>query len=222
MRLDGGGSPPGDGPLHRLDPRAKIVGTLAFVIAVVVVPIGTWWPLVIAAAMIAVAIALSRLSLGSLARRLLAFLPLVGFLGVMVGLGHPARTSLGLGAVATAIVVKNGLAFLAMMVLAGVTPFPALLRGMSRLGVPPVLVATLHFMDRYVHVLRDELGRMVQARRARSFRRRGPDWGVLSGLIGVLFLRALERGERVHGAMLARGWDGTIRTLGDDLAAGPS
>ena len=89
---------------------------------------------------------------------------------------------------------------------------------MARLRVPPVLVATLHFMYRYLHVLRDELARMVQARRARSFRRRGAlDWGLLSSLIGVLFLRAMERGERVHAAMRARGWDGTLRTLdGDD------
>jgi len=60
----------------------------------------------------------------------------------------------------------------------------------------------------------DELGRMAQARRARSFRRTGRlDWGLLTGLIGVLLLRALERGERVHAAMVARGWDGTIRGL---------
>ena len=55
---------------------------------------------------------------------------------------------------------------------------------------------------------------MVTARRARTFRRSGRlDWGLLTGLIGILFLRAFERGERVHSAMLARGWDGTVRTL---------
>ena len=82
--------------------------------------------------------------------------------------------------------------------------------------MPAVLVATLQFMYRYLHVLADELDRMVQARRARTFRRSGRlDWGLLTGLIGVLFLRAFERGERVHAAMLARGWDGTIRTLDD-------
>jgi cobalt/nickel transport system permease protein len=77
-----------------------------------------------------------------------------------------------------------------------------------------VLVSTLQFMYRYLYVLTDELDRMVKARRSRTFRRSGRlDWGLLTGLIGVLFLRSLERGERVHNAMLARGWDGTIRTL---------
>ena len=83
------------------------------------------------------------------------------------------------------------------------------------------LVATLHFMVRYIHVLGDELGRMTQARRARSFRRSGVDYGILTGLIGVLFVRAMERGERVHSAMLARGWDGTIRTLDDEPSEAP-
>jgi cobalt/nickel transport system permease protein len=65
-----------------------------------------------------------------------------------------------------------------------------------------------------LHVLTDELDRMLKARRSRTFRRTGRlDWGLLTGSIGILFLRAFERGERVHSAMLARGWDGTIRTL---------
>ncbi len=40
-------------------------------------------------------------------------------------------------------------------------------------------------------------------------------WSLLGGLIGMLFLRTFERAERVHGAMVARGWDGTIRSLDD-------
>ncbi|HMB07011.1 MAG TPA: CbiQ family ECF transporter T component, partial [Isosphaeraceae bacterium] len=123
--------------------------------------------------------------------------------------------------VALTIVAKNGLAFLATLVLVNVTPFRMLLVAMRRLGVPRVLVATLQFMYRYLFVLTDELDRMAQARRSRTFRRSGRlDWGLLTGLIGTLFLRAFERGERVHAAMLARGWDGTIRTLDGAEAEG--
>ena len=101
-----------------------------------------------------------------------------------------------------------------MLTLAATTPMRHLLGGLGRLGVPAVLVSTLHFMIRYLHVLADELSRMVLARRSRTFRRSGRlDWGLLTGLIGMLFVRSFERGERVHAAMLARGWDGTIRTL---------
>jgi cobalt/nickel transport system permease protein len=204
----------GDGPLHRLDARVKLVSTISFVIAVVATPPGAWRLLAAEGLVVAFVLGLSGVPPADLLRRWLAFLALVGFLAAMAALSHPQRAALGTAAIVLAILAKNSLAFLAMLLLAHVTPIPALLAALGRLGAPPVLVSTLRFMERYVHVFNDELDRMVQARRARTFRRTGRlDWGILSGLIGVLFLRAFERGERVHSAMLARGWDGTIRTL---------
>jgi cobalt/nickel transport system permease protein len=71
-------------------------------------------------------------------------------------------------------------------------------------------------MERYLHVLFDELGRMTIARRARTFRPGGlVSWTLLTSLISMLLLRSFERSERVHDAMIARGWDGTLRTLDD-------
>jgi cobalt/nickel transport system permease protein len=134
----------------------------------------------------------------------------------MIAPSHPERAHYGLAAVVASILIKNGLALLTMIVLAGTTPFPRLLAGLRKLGMPPVLVATLRFMERYRHVLVDEVDRMATARRARTFGRRGAlSWGLLGGLIGMLFLRTFERAERVHDAMIARGWDGTIRSLDD-------
>ena len=212
-RLDG---KPGSGPLDRLDPRAKLAVAMAFVVAVVLTPVGWWRTLAAQAVALWVVLAISRMRPAEIAWRWIGFAPLVAFLALVIVPGHPARLSLGYWPVVGAIVAKNSLAFGAIAVLSAVTPFPRLLDGMRRLGVPPVLIATLHFMVRYVRVLGDELGRMLQARRARSFRRSGLDYGILTGLIGVLFVRAMERGERVHSAMLSRGWDGTIRTLDDE------
>ena len=58
---------------------------------------------------------------------------------------------------------------------------------------------------------------MATARRARTFHRRDSlAWSLLTGLIGLLFLRTFERAERDSTApMLARGWDGAIRGLDD-------
>jgi cobalt/nickel transport system permease protein len=157
---------------------------------------------------------LSGASPSLLARRWLGFFVPVAFLAAMVAPGHPDRDQLGLAWVALAIVFKNSLAFTAMMVLIHVAPLRTLLGALGKLGLPRALVATLQLMERQVQILADELGRMVQARRSRSFRRSGRlDYLMLTGLIGVLFLRSFERGERVHAAMLARGWDGTPRTL---------
>lgn len=202
------------GPLHRLDPRAKLVAAIAWVVLVVATPADRWRWLAAEALVLAFVVGLSGLSPRVLLRRWAGFVVLVAFLAAMLALSRPRLEPSGRVAFAAGVVAKNSLAFGGMLVLAGVTPFPRLLTAMGRLGVPPVMIATLHFMYRYLHVLAEELGRMLQARHARNFRRTGRlDWGLLSGLIGVLFLRSMERGERVHAAMLARGWDGTIRTL---------
>ena len=50
-----------------------------------------------------------------------------------------------------------------MMVLAKTTSWREMIVGLRRLGMPHVLVATLLFMERYLHVLGAELGRMLTA-----------------------------------------------------------
>jgi cobalt/nickel transport system permease protein len=206
----------GAGILHRLDPRTKLVMSLAFVLCVIATPIGWWTALGIEGLVLAFVVGLTGIPPWDLGRRWLAFFVFFGFLTFMVAPAHPARSHFGLWVVAASILIKNSLALLIMLVLAATTPFHKLLSALRKLRVPPVLVATLQFMDRYRHVLMDELERMSTARRARTFDRGGSlAWSLLTGLVGMLFLRTFERAERVHGAMVARGWTGVIRSLDD-------
>jgi cobalt/nickel transport system permease protein len=217
MRLDdprpASGAP---GWLGRLDARFKLSFALAVVVLVVATPIGAWRLLGSLGLLLALLIGLAGMSVRTLFYRWAGFALLVGFLALMVAPGLPARAEHGLLAVVLTLLAKNSLAFLMMLVLGSVTPWREVLRAMRRLGVPAVLVATLQFMERYLHVLLDELERMTRARRARSCRPTGIlSWRSLCGLLGSLLLRSFDRSERVHWAMLARGWDGTIRTLDD-------
>jgi cobalt/nickel transport system permease protein len=201
---------------RRPDVRVKLLFALAFVIAVVATPTGRWRVLGALGLVLALLVGLSGASLRVLFLRWLGFLLLVGFLTLAIAPGIAARTGAGLATVGLTILAKNSLAFLMMLTLGASTPWLELLRGLQRLGMPADLVATLRFMERYVHVLGDELRRMTTARRARSFtRRRGLPWALLASLVGMLLLRSFERSERVHSAMLARGWDGTLRGLED-------
>jgi cobalt/nickel transport system permease protein len=217
MRLEGlERQSAGTGILHRLDARLKLIASLVFVLSVIATPIGWWTLLGIEGLVIAFVVGLAGIPPRELGRRWLAFFVFFGFLTIMVAPAHPARARYGLGVVAASILTKNSLALLIMLVLAATTPFHKLLAALRKLGVPPVLVATLQFMDRYRHVLMDELERMSTARRARTFDRRGSlTWSLLTGLVGILFLRTFERAERVHGAMVARGWTGVIRNVDD-------
>ncbi len=103
---------------------------------------------------------------------------------------------------------------LATGVLAWTTTGPEILRGAERLRLPRQLVAIAGFTLRYFNVVGEELRRMRLARR-----QRGDDarwlWQSRAATrgIGALAVRTLERGERVHVAMLARGYDGRMPSL---------
>jgi cobalt/nickel transport system permease protein len=217
MRLEGlERQSAGTGILHRLDVRLKLVTSLVFVLCVIATPIGWWTALGSLGLILAFVVGLAGIPPRELGRRWLAFFMFFGFLAFMVAPAHPARAHHGVWVVAASILIKNSLALLIMLVLAATTPFQKLLVALRKLGVPPVLVATLQFMDRYRHVLMDELERMSIARRARTFDRGSSlAWSLLTGMVGMLFLRTFERAERVHGAMVARGWTGVIRSLDD-------
>jgi cobalt/nickel transport system permease protein len=109
------------------------------------------------------------------------------------------------------VVAKAGLGALASMLFASTTPIPDVLRALHRLRVPSVVVAIISFMFRYLDLLLDQLRRMRHAMVARCH---DPRWlwqvGPIASSAGTLFVRSYERGERVHQAMLARGYGGTM------------
>src|SRR5262245_39626261 len=117
----------GDGPLHRLDARWKLVSTLGFVVLVVATPVGAWRSLAAEALALAFVIGLSGVPPRALLVRWLGFLVLVGFLGLMIAPAHPKRADLGLATVLLSILARNSLAFVATLVLVHVTPFRKLL-----------------------------------------------------------------------------------------------
>jgi cobalt/nickel transport system permease protein len=65
-------------------------------------------------------------------------------------------------------------------------------------------------------VLMEETLKMVMARNMRSFGRNGLGMRVFISLIGTLFMRTMERAERIYYAMLSRGFSGTIHFVKRD------
>ena len=115
----------GTGPLHRLDARVKLIAALALILGVIAMPIGAWRSYGAAGLVLAFVIGLSGIPPRELARRWLGLFIPVAFLVAMIAPGHPARAHQGLAAVAASILLKNGLALMTMIVLAGTTPFLA-------------------------------------------------------------------------------------------------
>ena len=108
------------------------------------------------------------------------------------------------------VIVRGLLSMQALLLLIRSIGFVGMVRGMSRLGVPRFLTVQLLMVFRYIRVLIEEGASMKAARDARSFGRKNLSlklWGVL---VGQLFLRSVDRAERVHRAMLARGFHGDV------------
>jgi cobalt/nickel transport system permease protein len=115
------------------------------------------------------------------------------------------------------IVVKGTLGVLAAVILSTTTTAREILRGLERLKLPAVMVQIASFMLRYVNVISDEMERMKVARESRGFIATGiKHWKVIATSAAALFIRSYERGERVHLAMLSRGFDGNLPTLVTD------
>ena len=217
---------PLDTPVHRTDPTVKLVCLLGFLFAVVATPpqalpaFGAYALVVVAAA------ARARLPLRVLGRRLAVETPFVVFAVALPFIGTaPHREVLGLSLsvpgmwAGWSILAKATLGTAATVVLAWSTPVAELLAGLERLRLPRALTAIAGFMIRYLDIVAGELHRLQIARVSRGD---DPRWlwqaRTVAATAGTVFIRSFERGERVHRAMLARGFTGSF----PDTAPGPA
>ncbi|QBR93852.1 cobalt ECF transporter T component CbiQ [Nocardioides euryhalodurans] len=205
-------------PLHRAPSHLKVVGLVGFMLVVVATPPQAWPAYAVYAALLLGVVALSTVPPTYLAKRMVVEVPFVVFALLLPFVATGPRTEvLGLTvsepglAAAAALLVKATLGVLAALTLAATTEPDDLLRGLQRLRMPDLLVQIMGFMIRYLDVVTAELGRMTTAMRARGCEPRSPrHWPALARAMGSLFIRSYERGERVHLAMLSRGYDGRL------------
>ena len=201
----------GDTLCHRWPALFKLGLTLAVILTAVLLPISQWPVLGCLACIVFAGLSIARIPMAYLVRRLVFLTPMLAGVAVSVLLSQgPAGLELAATIVARALV-----AFLAGVWLVNVTPFEELLLAAQRLGMPSLLAAMLAMMYRYLFVIFDELAKMNTARRARSFGGRNVvrEWIDSAQLIGRLLIRSVDRAERIHGAMCARGWQGRVRVL---------
>lgn len=207
-----------DTPVHRLDPRAKLITALIFVVAVVsfgkyeiavMVPFAVY-PLVLAFS--------GGIPAAFLAKKLALVSPFILFVGIFNPLldreiiMHVGSVGVSGGWVSFAsLVMRATLTLSVVMLLLATTGLNGIAAAMERLGVPKVFTVQLLFLYRYIFVLAEEALRLTRARDLRTFGNRGTGFRPYASLLGHLLLRTLDRAERIHQAMLARGFDGQVR-----------
>jgi cobalt/nickel transport system permease protein len=188
-------------PIHRLPAAVKLAAATAFIVTIVLLPRFAWCAYAAAGTVLLLVAAASRLSARRLAIRLLQVEPFA--LGVAV---LSLFQTNGLHVFA-ATLVRSTLCLFCLVLLAGTTRFTDILHVLWRLRVPALLVTTLALMHRYLFLLADEMGRMLRARRSRTFTRDPWSiWRSLATVLAHLFVRSLDRAEHIYAAMCARGW----------------
>ncbi|MEV7081565.1 cobalt ECF transporter T component CbiQ [Streptomyces sp. NPDC093516] len=216
----------GHSPVHGLPPHTKLAAVFAFVVVVVSTPREAMWAFGLYAVLLGGVAYLARVPAAFLLRRLLIEVPFVAFAVLMPFVAEGERVEvLGLSLSVNGlwgawnVLAKGTLGVAASVLLAATTELRELLLGLQRLKLPPLLVQIASFMIRYGDVVTDEMRRMRIARESRGFEARGVrHWGVLATSAGALFIRSYERGERVHLAMLSRGYAGSMPVI-DEVTA---
>ena len=221
--------------IHRIDARVKLILVLAFIFTTALIPVGAWPIYLLLLVIVLASEFLSGIGLGYFLKRstlalpfVLAAFPLVftipgiPLFGFTIGPWEFFASSPGLERFAS-IALKSWISVQMAILLTATAPFPDILAAMRALGVPRLLVAIFGLMWRYLFVFADEVLRLLRARAARSGVSENPGlraggtiaWRaqITGGLAGNLFVRSIERSDRIYAAMLARGYDGEIHSL---------
>jgi len=206
--------------VHRLDPRVKILVSLVFVLFVVSFPkyeLSGLMPFFIYPVFLLTA---GDIPLRAIAKKVLFISPFALFIGIFnpfldtEAIITPFGIPVSGGWVSfLSIIVKFVLTVSTALLLIAVTSFPGICEALARLRLPKIFVIQLLFLYRYLFVLLEEVLRMIRAREARSFGKRGKEVKTFVRLLSILLVRTVERAERIYQAMLSRGFKGEIRVL---------
>jgi cobalt/nickel transport system permease protein len=217
-----------NGLLQRIDPRVKLIGfTCVIVIAVLMQNILQFAILLVMLTLFAI---VSRISLRAFFGRhamvmmfsAIIVLPLLfitpGTQFVLFSVGPWIIGITFEGAYRAMIfVMRIWTCIAALSLLTLSTRFSVLLHGMQQLRLPSLFISITALTYRYIFLFTDEAYRMGLAREARTVKKerivRLRTWRTLSSMIGTLFIRAYERGEKVYQTMLARGYTGKFHLL---------
>lgn len=219
--------------VHRLNPRVKVIVTVAYILSNALLPDGAWLAFGLAWLFLLSLNLLSKLGPGFTFKRSFVALPfaLVAVTVLFSIPGEPLTTFRFLFWDLTitdagllrfeSILVRSWLSVQMAILLVATARFPDIVHALEHLRVPSILTTIIAFLYRYLFVLVDEVFRLLRAREARSAAVAGVRaggsvaWraGVAGNMAGQLFLRSYERSDRVYNAMLARGYTGHLNTI---------
>ncbi|MCD6305553.1 MAG: cobalt ECF transporter T component CbiQ [Deltaproteobacteria bacterium] len=209
-------------PFQRLDPRLRILMATAF--AFVMALSDRFSALVPGIVASIILIGFSGLQVRNVLKRLMLVNGFILFLWLVVPVTFPGAPLFDLGPltatregvlVSARIAIKCNAILLSFIALVAVSPVATLGAALARMGIPEKIVFLLLMSYRYIFVMETEYQRLARSAAVRGFR---PSTSIhtyrtFAYLIGMLFVRASARAERVYMAMLCRGFSGRFHCM---------
>jgi len=204
-------------PIHRVDARVKVLTTIYFI--VVVISFGKYDPAGLAPLIVypMAVMTIGNIPIRYIAKKLLIASPFVLSVALLNPLlDRSPALDVGIFVISggslsfASIMAKYVLTVSAGLALIACTGVDAICAALARMGVPEAFTVQLLFLYRYIFVLGQEAVRMARARALRSFGNKGLGMSTYTGMIGHLLLRTMDRAQRIHLAMLCRGFGGEI------------
>lgn len=210
-----------DSPVHRFDPRTKIVTFTLLIFSFVFIQEIT---IALFALFFSILLLLvSKLPIRFILKRvqmvLIFVLPLLIIMPLTVE-GTELFSVFGISATheglryASLIVIRSMAAVILILTMLGSMRFDTTIKALYTLKVPSPLVQMLMFTYRYIFVIIDEFLSMWRAMSAKGFNPRTNMYGlsIIGNMVGMLIVKSYERGERVYQAMISRGYTGNPKT----------
>ncbi len=212
----------GSSVIHRIDPRFKLVFAtlLSFTIALSHELYCLYFGVVISVLLIASA----KINLFKIIKKLSVVAGFLLLLWIVLPLTYKGDTLFYIGSLPFSkqgihlcfqITLKSVSILLIFISLMATMSFAQMGHAMDKLGVSGKIVYLFLMTFRYVFVLDYEYKRLLKAVKIRGFKARNGmhTYKTFAYIIGMLFVRASDRGERVHQAMVCRGFKGKFYSL---------
>lgn len=212
----------GTSPMHRLDPRCKILAAVCSAI-----PTALMQHMESALAAFAISLllmGLARPPAGPLMRRMALVNLFMALLWVFLPFSTPGTPLANFGPLtataegirlAALITLKSNAIILTFIALIATSTVTATGSALSSLHVPDKLALLFLFTWRYIHVIAQEYERLCTAAKIRGFipGTNMHTYRTYANLAAMVLVRSWDRAERVNSAMRLRGFSGTFRTL---------
>lgn len=229
-----------NGLLQSLDPRVKLISILAIIFATSL--IGNLRVLIFVYSLTLLFSYLSKIDVWFFIKRVWLFIPIfagiiaipmifniffpgdlliqIAYLGPGAHLGPFSLpesifvTRQGVNA-AVVFTMRVATSVSAVVLLFLTTPQQILFKSLRTVGVPKLYVLTMEMAYRYIFLLTDMVREMYVAKKARTIKARGmfeeQKW--VGGRIGYTLIRSLDMSEKVHMAMMSRGYSGDVKIM---------